>query len=291
MQNNIIYIIILNWNGWEDTVECVKSLRTTACTEPYKILIIDNCSSNDSVERIKDACPEIELIQNESNLGFGGGCNIGLQHSMQNNAEFVWLLNNDTTVYADTLQELINIANTDASIGIVGSVLYYMNAPETVQTWGGGYVNFWAGHTENIYYKNDIPKLQYITGASMLVRVKSLQEAGLFDDSSYFMYWEDADLCFRFSRIGWSFAVAEKSKVLHKEGASLEGNSQLLIRYFNQSAVIFFCKFYRFCLIPVFIGLGGRLIKRIIHKDSVGFKEIALILSRQFIKTLFRIFK
>ena len=291
MQNNKIYIVILNWNGWEDTVNCVKSLRTTSCTEPYKILIIDNYSSNDSVKRIKEACPDIELIQNESNLGFGGGCNVGLQHSMQNNAEFVWLLNNDTTVYADTLQELIKIANTGPSIGIVGSVLYSMEAPETVQAWGGGYVNFWAGNTKNIYDKNDAPKLQYITGASMLVRVNALQEVGLFDDSSYFMYWEDADLCFRFTRNGWSIAVAENSKVLHKEGASLGGNSQLLIRYFNQSAAIFFCKFYRFCLIPVYIGLGGRLIKRITHRDSAGFKEIALILSQQLTKPLFRIFK
>lgn len=291
MHNNKTYITILNWNGWEDTVNCIKSLRKTSCTKAYKILVIDNHSSNDSVERILDTCPEIELIQNEKNLGFGGGCNVGLQHSIQNNAEFVWLLNNDTKVDTDTLQELINIATSDSTIGIVGSILYHMDNPGKVQTWGGGYVNFWAGHTENIYNKNDLHKLQYITGASMLVRVKSLQKVGLFDDSSYFMYWEDADLCFRFSRNNWKLAVAEKSKVLHKEGASLENNNHLLISYYNHSAAVFFCKFYRFCLIPVFIGLGGRLIKRLIHKDRIGFNEIALILSRQFTKPFFRLFK
>lgn len=291
MYNHKINILILNWNGWKDTIKCVNSLKATSCTESYKIIVIDNCSSDDSVKRIKDGCPEIELIQNERNLGFGGGCNVGLRYSMQNSVEFVWLLNNDTTVHTDCLQELINVAKTDPSIGIVGSVLYHMNTPETVQAWGGGYINFWAGNTKNIYNANESPKLQYITGASMLIRVKALLKTGLFDENSYFMYWEDADLCFRLIRNGWKIKVAERSKVLHKESASLKDNNQLLIRYFNQSAIMFFCKFYRFCLIPVYIGFGGRLIKRISHKDIVGFKEIALILSRQFIKPLFRIFK
>ena len=252
---------------------------------------VPTCALPITTTRIKEAYPNVELIHNDKNLGFGGGCNVGLLRSINDNVDFVWLLNNDTTVYTDTLQELLNIANTDPSIGIVGSVLYSMNSPETVQAWGGGYVNFWTGNTKNIYLKNDMPKLQYISGASMLVRINALQEVGLFDDSSYFMYWEDADLCFRFTRNRWNIAVAEKSKVLHKEGTSLGDNSQLLIRYFNQSAAIFFCKFYRFCLFPVFIGLGGRLIKRIIHKDRTGFIEIHTILQARFKQTLMRLFK
>ena len=291
MRDHKINIIILNWNGWQDTISCVNSLQKTDCAKPFKIVVIDNCSSDDSVERIKAACPEIELIQNNSNLGFGGGCNVGLQRSIRDNAEFAWLLNNDTKVYADSLQELLNIANSAPHIGIIGSVLYCMDNSEKIQTWGGGYINFWTGSVKHIHDKKDAPKLQYITGASMLVRVKALREVGIFDDTSYFMYWEDTDLCFRFVKNGWGLAVAEKSRVLHKESASFINKHHLLVRYFNRSAVIFFCKFYRFCLIPVLIGLSGRLIKRIIYKDGTGFKEIILILRHQLTNSFLRLFR
>lgn len=291
MQNHTITIIILNWNGWKNTINCVNSLKTISCTATYKIIIIDNCSSDDSIDRIKAALPEIKLIQNQKNLGFGGGCNVGFKYSIQHNAEYVWLLNNDTTVYTDTLQELLDIAHSDISIGITGSVLYNMDTPEEIQTWGGGYIDFWAGNTKNIYDKKRTAELQYITGASMLIRVGALQQAGMFDDHSFFMYWEDVDLCFRLSKNDWKLSVAEKSKVLHKEGESLKDNKLLLDRYFNQSAAAFFCKHYRFCFIPVFIGLGGRLVKRLIRKDSAGFKEIALILGHQFTNAFLRVFK
>ena len=291
MHEHKINIIILNWNGWEDTINCVNSLQETDCTEPYKIIIIDNCSTDDSVKRIKEAFPEIELIQNNSNLGFGGGCNTGLLRSMKDNAEFVWLLNNDTTVYTNSLQELLNTAGSNSNIGIIGSVLYFMNDTKSIQTWGGGYISFWTGMAKHIHYKKDAHKLQYITGASMLIRVKALRDIGFFDDSSYFMYWEDADLCFRLVRNGWDITVAGKSKVLHKESASFKDNHHLLVRYFNQSAVVFFCKFYRFCLIPVLIGLSGRLTKRIIHKDFAGFKEITIILRHQLTNSFLRIFR
>ena len=291
MHNHKIHIVILNWNGWQDTISCVNSLQETDCAVSYKIIIIDNCSTDDSVRRIKEVFPEIELIQNDNNLGFGGGCNAGLLRSMTDNAEFVWLLNNDTTVYANSLQELLNTTDLNPNIGIVGSVLYYMNNTESIQTWGGGYISFWTGMAKHIHDKRNAPKLQYITGASMLIRVKALREVGIFDDASYFMYWEDTDLCYRFVKNGWSLAVAEKSKVLHKESASFKNNNYLLVRYFNQSAVMFFCKFYRFCLIPVLVGLSGRLIKRVIYNDKAGFKEITLILRHQFTRSFLRIFK
>ena len=291
MHDNKINIIILNWNGWEDTINCVNSLQETDCSESYKIIVIDNGSTDDSAERIKETFPKIELIQNNSNLGFGGGCNVGLLRSIRDNVEFVWLLNNDTTVNTDTLQELLNIASSDHNVGIIGSVLYYMDNSEKIQTWGGGYINFWTGMARHIHSKKDALKLQYITGACMLVRVKALREVGIFDDDSYFMYWEDTDLCYRFVSNGWMLRVAEKSKVLHKESASFKNNNYLLVRYFNQSAVMFFCKFYRFCLIPVIIGLSGRLVKRIIYKDGTGLKEIILILRHQFASSFSRLFK
>lgn len=291
MHHPKVNIIILNWNGWEDTIDCVKSLQKTDCTKPHKIIIIDNGSTDDSVIHIEETFPGIELIQNDSNLGFGGGCNTGLLRSMTDNAEFAWLLNNDTTVYENSLQEMLDTAESSPRAGLIGSVLYYMKNTESIQTWGGGYISFWTGMAKHIHDRKDAHKLQYITGASMLIRIKALREVGMFDDVSYFMYWEDTDLCYRFAKKGWGIAVAERSKILHKESASLKNNNYLLVRYFNQSAVMFFCKFYRFCIIPVIVGLSGRLIKRIIYRDSSGAKEILLIYRHKFTNTLLRLFK
>jgi len=291
MPNLKVNIIILNWNGWNDTINCVNSVQHAETMEDVQIIVIDNGSTDDSITRIKEACPDIKLIQNDRNLGFGGGCNVGLLKSMDDNVDFVWLLNNDTIINTESLKELLIVANSDTGIGIVGSVIYCMDDENTVQTWGGGYVNFWTGNAKYILSYRDASKLQYITGASMLIRVNALREVGVFDHASYFMYWEDTDLCFRFIERGWRLAVAEKSTIQHKESASFRNHHHLLVKYFNQSAVVFFCKFYRFCIIPVFIGLSGRLIKRIIYKDHKGFNEIAFILRYQLSKSLLRLFK
>ena len=291
MHNAKVNIIILNWNGADDTITCVKSIQDSGTAKIASITVIDNGSSDDSVVRIKKAHPEIKLIQNEDNLGFGGGCNIGLSKSIKESVDFVWLLNNDTTINPDSLKELLATADSDDKIGIVGSVIYSMADKSVIQTWGGGHINFWTGSAKYILSKQDKSKLQYITGASMLIRINTLRDIGVFDDASYFMYWEDADLCFRAAQKGWRLAVAEKSRILHKESASFKDNHHLLVRYFNQSAVMFFCKFYRFCIIPAFIGLSGRTIKRIIYKDDKGLKEIVLILRQQLLRSLSRIFR
>jgi len=291
MRNLKVNIIILNWNGWNDTINCVNSIQHADAMEDVQIIVIDNGSTDDSITRIKEACPDIELIQNDRNLGFGGGCNIGLLKSMDDNVDFVWLLNNDTIINTESLKELLKIANSDTGIGIVGSVIYCMDDENTIKTWGGGYINFWTGSAKHIHSKQGASKLQYITGASMLIRTNTLREVGVFDDATYFMYWEDTDLCFRAVKEGWRLAVAEKSKILHKESASFRNNHHLLVKYFNQSAVMFFCKFYRFCVIPVTIGLSGRLIKRVINKDYKGLKEIILVSRRQFTRSLLCIFK
>ena len=286
-----VNIVILNWNGWKDTISCINSLQNTEARKLANIIVIDNGSSDDSIYRIKKSYPDIELIENGSNLGFGGGCNVGLLKSINDEVDFVWLLNNDTKAKPGSLEALLNIARSDIRTGVIGSIIYSMDEPDRIKTWGGGSFNFWSGGSKYIHRQKDTPKLKYITGASMLIRIQALREVGLFDESSYFMYWEDADLCRRFSSHAWRLAVAEDSAILHKESASFSENHHLLVRYFNQSAVAFFCKFYRFCIIPVFIGLSRRLIMRIIYMDLKGFREIVMILRHQFSKPLLRLFR
>ena len=115
--------VVLNWNGWADTLECMGALRE--CTYPrLTIIVVDNGSTNDSVARIKSAYPDILLLESGSNLGFSGGNNIGIRHALALGADFVWLLNNDTRPAADALDALVEKALSDGGIGAVGSICY-----------------------------------------------------------------------------------------------------------------------------------------------------------------------
>jgi GT2 family glycosyltransferase len=257
-----VAIILLNWNGWRDTLACLASLEKLDYSN-YRVLVIDNASTDDSVTHIQTAYPDIPLIINDRNLGFGGGCNVGIVKAMEEGADYIWLLNNDTEVAPSALTAMVNVAGTDARIGAVGSVLYYMDAPGKVQAWGGGHVNFWLGLARN--YDTHVPenRLHYLTGASLLLRREAQEQVGLFDEK-FFMYWEDTDLGFRLRKKGWRLAVAEGSCIWHKESASLGKKSSLLVMYFNASAVLFFSKHAVLPVIPILVGVSSRMIKSLV---------------------------
>jgi len=213
-----VSVVILNWNGWRDTLDCLTSLQALDY-EDRDIVVVDNASTNDSVQRIQESFPAIKVIQTHQNLGFAGGCNAGIRHAFANDAQYVWLLNNDTKVDCGALRTMVELAETDPRIGAVGSVIYDMSAPREVLTWGGGRVNLWCGRSSHYIKEPPRDKLAYLTAASLLLRREALSDVGLLDEG-FFMYWEDADLCFRLRKAGWKLAVARESQVWHKKGAS-----------------------------------------------------------------------
>lgn len=135
-----VWCVIVNWNGWADTLDCLASLRTQTYGN-LTAVVVDNGSTNDSVERIRSAFPEVKVIETGKNLGFPTGCNVGIRAALEANAEFVWLLNNDTVCPPDTLDKLMRRATTHPEAGLVGSVLLYAHNPTLVQAWGGGRSN------------------------------------------------------------------------------------------------------------------------------------------------------
>jgi GT2 family glycosyltransferase len=116
--------VIVNWNGWRDTLECLASVREQEY-DHLQIVVVDNGSTDDSVERIRSAFPEVRLIETGKNLGYSGGCNEGLRVALAGNSQFVWLLNNDTICPPDTLRKLVRRAIASPEAGLVGTVLYY----------------------------------------------------------------------------------------------------------------------------------------------------------------------
>jgi GT2 family glycosyltransferase len=209
-----ISIVILNWRQAELTCSCLDSLFNAACL-PCDVIVLDNNSLDGSADKITARFPQVEMIENRDNRGFGAGNNPGIRRALASGADFIWLLNNDTVVDGDTLPAMLKVMKGNPKAGIVGSVLYSMRNPGEFQTFGGYKLNLERCYVLPCGFGE---KPDFITGASMLLRREALLEAGLFDEK-FFMYWEDADLCMRIRRCGWDVAVAGDSKVLHLEGA------------------------------------------------------------------------
>jgi GT2 family glycosyltransferase len=263
--NPAVCILLLNWNNWKDTNECLASLQALDY-DNRRVLVLDNGSTDGSVERIRKRFPEAEIVTLGDNLGFAKANNLGIQIALGRGADYVWLLNNDTTVDAKALRAMVEKAETDPKIGAVGSAIYCMSEPERLQAWGGGYVNFWLGRARHHCKPVADDKIQYLTGASLLLRRSVLESLGLLDER-FFLYWEDTDYCFRLRHAGWRLAVAAHSKVWHKETATIRKGSAWQDLNFNKSAVRFFRKHSIAPPLSIGIGLLLRILKRAVAGD------------------------
>ena len=235
MKEPDVVCVIINWNGWEDTIKCLDALErcTYSC---LKIVVVDNGSTNDSVTRIRNAHPDILLMEAGKNLGFSGGNNIGIRYALEQRAEYIWLLNNDTDPAQDALSALMAKALTDKRIGAVASVCYYADSPSTVQAWGGARMNLWIGYGQITTVPRPDNWFHSVYGASMLLASDALRDAGLLDEG-FFHYWEESELSLRLLNKGWRLAAAPESRILHKVAGSTGRKSPVLDRYFTASGL------------------------------------------------------
>lgn len=284
-----VFIIILNWNGKKDTIECLNSLKSLKYSN-FEIVVVDNASSDGSVSAIKDQFPEITLLQNTTNLGYAGGNNIGLRYAMTHEVAYAWILNNDTVVHKDALGSLVEKIKSDQNIGMCGSRLIYYHDRQTIQALGGGVYNKWFGTTAHVganepattdFSEEEIErKLDYIVGASMLVSDRFLEEVGLISED-YFLYYEELDWALR-GKDKFRLGYADKSLVYHKEGASVKGDnltlnkkSRLSDYYQIKNRLKFTWKFYPYHLPTVYLSVFYSMLNRIKRRQ---WKRIPMIL-------------
>jgi hypothetical protein len=219
-------IIILNWNGLEDTIECLESLKKITYPN-YEVIVVDNGSTGNDTQVIKEKFGDyIYLIQNDKNYGYTGGNNIGIRYALANyQPDYFLILNNDTVVAPDFLTELVRVSETDADIGIAGPKIYYHHFPGRIQS-VGALVNMQKGRASLIGC-NEIDTGQYDTeqdvdyveGCCLLVKRELIHKVGLLDES-YFCYWDEADYCIRAKKAGYKIVYAPMAKVWHKGGIS-----------------------------------------------------------------------
>ena len=252
--------VVLNWNGWPETVACLRALEKIRY-DNLDVFVVDNGSTDDSLQQIRKAHSETILIEAGGNLGFAGGNNVGIATAIKGQTDYIWLLNNDAEPAPNALVELVNKAKSDPGLGAVGSVLFYADSRNAVQTWGGGKVNRWRGFSIVAHSPRPDEWFDYITAASMLVPRRAFEEVGLLDDR-LFLYWDDVDFSFRLRKHSWKLGVAPLSYVRHKVGASLNDNSR--DRYSTASGIRIFLTYSPLPWLSIVIFLGSRLGKRLL---------------------------
>lgn len=259
MADPTVAVIILNWNGWQDTLACIASLERLRYSH-HEILVVDNGSTDESVERINRAHPDVRILEAGTNLGFSGGCNVGIRYALQQDFEYVWLINNDATADPGALSALVHAAESDSGIGAVGSVIYSMDRPETVQEWGGGLVDALSGRMRIMTGPSN---LNFISGCSLLIGTKALREIGLFNER-FFLYWEDIDLCWRLLKLGYRLVVAPESRIHHRGSASTGRGSAAQAFHFHRAAVLFYRLHAPVPIVPIVALLVRRTVRWIV---------------------------
>ena len=216
-----VSIVIVNWNNFADTSECLESLKKITYPN-YEIILVDNGSDGDDVRLIKETFNNyVRLIENDSNFGFAEGCNIGIEDALGRGADYVALLNNDTVVAPDFLDELISIVDSDKKVGIAGGMVYCYEIPEMIW-FAGGTINYWTGTTlirgsgeADRGQFEEIIEVDWICGCFMVISRNLLQTVGMLD-KRFFFGWEDADLCVRATKAGFKILFVPGSKIWHK---------------------------------------------------------------------------
>lgn len=231
-----VTVVVLNWNGREDTLACLRSLR--ACTYPaLDLLVVDNGSEDGSEAAVREAFPDIALLQTGSNRGFAGGNNAGIERALADGADYVLLLNNDTEVESDFVEAMVEVAEADPSVGIVGSAIAYAHDPSRLWAFGGGVFDIATGWVRHVQHPVDPASLgthgtrhYYITGCTMLLRRALLESIGMLD-TTYFHFCEDVDLCLRAEAAGYRVTVAPESRLVHKVSATTRVASPTFLYY------------------------------------------------------------
>ena len=347
--NSKVYIVVLNYNTWQDTIECLESIYKSRY-DNYQIILVDNNSNNDSVKFLKlwaeegldiitksnnalkrNSFPPVKkpleyrfykeddkgnlkyeykeyinesnnaggyplvVIKADKNKGFSAGNNVGIKYALLNgDFKYIWLLNNDTVINDDSLYKLVEKADSydkqGVKVGIIGSKVLFYHNPTIIQGVGVKY-NRWFGTSKHIgifeedegQFNNEefLPAMDYIMGSSMFVNKKFIDDIGLLCED-YFLYFEELDWILRGKQKGWGIGYSWKSKVYHKEGATMGSNADGKLRseqadyYTFKNRIVFTKKFFPKYIWTVYAGFFMVALNRLSRRQ---FKRLKIIWS------------
>lgn len=231
-----VSIVILNWNGKDDTVECLASIRQLDYPN-YDVVVVDNGSSDDSVDVISRQYPEATLLQTGANLGYAGGNNVGIRWALEHGAEGLLILNNDTIVSPDLVSAFVHARNSVPAGSVLGAKIYYYDRPDTIWFAGGR----WNKESNSIEHigsgEKDGPdfdriiEIDYATGCALFADASVFEDVGLLNED-YFLTFEETDWCYRARAKGHKCIFIPEARLWHKVSSSFGGEESPLVSYF-----------------------------------------------------------
>jgi GT2 family glycosyltransferase len=241
-----VAIVILTWNGKEDILHCLPTLSRIRYPN-WSCTVVDNASSDGTVEAIHAAYPDQRLLVMEKNLGFCGGNNRGIEDALARGADFLLLLNNDTELHPDLLDELVSVAQSDPVIGAVGTKNILMDDHRIV----------WGAYGE-LRYDRDLVRLigarqpdgpeysgvkdvDWVIGNGILMSRMALEKVGGFDES-FFGYHEDVDWCERARQVGFRIVYNGRAIIYHKGFGAARPSAKMpfpVLYFLGRNSILF----------------------------------------------------
>ncbi|MGA2228390.1 MAG: glycosyltransferase family 2 protein [Syntrophobacteraceae bacterium] len=233
-----VAIVLLNFNGLEDTRRCLGSIERVAY-RPLLVIAVDNGSQEDPTEILRREFPWCVVIRSESNEGWAGGNNIGIRHALREGAEYVIVLNNDTVVSEELVDRLVHAALGHPEFGIIGPVINDMEHPDQVQTDG---CLFNRPDASGFFDRKPVPLdrcsppsitgVDIVNGCCMMISRSVFDMIGLFDER-FFLIHEESDFCLRAHEAGFYRGVVGEALVWHKHSASFARAGNWRQRYYD----------------------------------------------------------
>ncbi len=290
-----VSIIIVNWNTKALLLQCLESLSTRSGQYTIEIIVVDNASSDGSVEAVKNSFPQVTVIRNEANFGFAKATNIGLQSS---SGRYACLVNSDVVIRDDCIDRLCEYMDQHPSIGISGPRL--LNSDLSMQPSCKYFPSLWNNlcvtlglyklfpqsaffSSEHMWFfaHNEIKYVDVLVGAFLMVRRKAIDQVGLLDER-FFIYGEETDWCRRFWNAGWKIVFNPQGEAIHFGAGSSSADPGRFSRELYRSKRIYWKKNHSFLTQTVFmlislLNQGMRLLRGILIYTGTGFKNKELL--------------
>jgi len=222
-----VSVMILNWNRKDVLLTSLQAVKKMDYPL-FEIVVVDNASTDGSVAAVREKFPDVVLVVNDKNYGAIGGKNIGLRKAMESPVDYIYMVDNDIINAEDALTKLVEVAENDPTVGLVGAMMFDLSQPDIIFSAGGT-----IDYTENVSRgRGDAQKdvgqfnkteaVDYLWGGALLARKNVLEKVGLFDPG-YIGYWfEDTDLSVRVRKAGYKILFCPFAKVWHKPHATIE---------------------------------------------------------------------
>jgi GT2 family glycosyltransferase len=273
-----VFTVVLNYEHAEDTLRCVASLRESSYRNQH-IIVIDNGSPEADLLALKEGLPSTTVIETGKNLGFGAGNNVGISYALDRGPDFVWVLNPDTVVEPETLRRVVETMMLHPDIGIAGSKIISGKTKEPTIWFIGGAIDWRLGgkpshsfmrrRESDVGIRHLIP-VDYVTGASMLIRREVFDSIGLLPEE-YFLYFEETDFNVRAQRAGWLCAVDPRSRLTHYQRSRDTLPSAAYVYYYTRNRFIFgkrFSSATESVILGDIEGFTGRWRQQVVEHES-----------------------